>query len=134
MGWKTKQTPKETREALKKRFTPEQINNGKITAAAWQEIITETPENIHYSAVLIKQWLGFFLYADRNLDGNVGLQELLKVLDEVKAEEDLKKDFKSFFSAVDVSGDKKLSLAEWFIIGFLKVDREEGYELAVEVE
>ncbi|KAJ6022717.1 hypothetical protein N7499_008032 [Penicillium canescens] len=134
MSWKTEKTPKQTAEALKKKFTQEQINNGKITAAAWQEIIIETPKNIYYSATSIKQWLWLFFYADRNLDGNVGLQELLKVLDELKAKEDAKKEIKEAFSGIDVSGDKKLSLAEWFIIGFLKRDREDGYEDAKKID
>ncbi|KAH8695021.1 hypothetical protein BGW36DRAFT_195665 [Talaromyces proteolyticus] len=149
MGWKKhpenrrEQRDEQTRAFLKT-LSSGQLNNFKITAACLEEICEKTPEDVYYSAEDIKWFIGFFLYADRNFDGSVSLSELTKTLESLEDKDSAKKDAKKakedakelmdFFNTLDISGDAKLSLAEWIIIGFFGEDRKDNYRGAIRVE
>ncbi|KAJ5095284.1 hypothetical protein N7532_007575 [Penicillium argentinense] len=136
MGFKTEKSPAEILKTVKKKLTPEQKNNAKITIAAIYELFTETPEDVYYSSNMIQSFLGLFIVADRNLDGHVELHELIKATDDMKLKdgEDIKEFMKKFFTYADISEDKKLSLAEWFILGFLSFNRNNDYPFAERLE
>ncbi|KAJ6088022.1 hypothetical protein N7499_004204 [Penicillium canescens] len=131
MGWKIKQTPIETAQAVKTQYTEEQINNGKIATEAIAELLEDTPkvsiicsvyipcpfqtltrnQDIYYSAGMIKQWFTLFIIADKNLDGNVTLQELFDLMYKYNFDKADKEKMKEFFEAADYSEDKKCRLA-----------------------
>ncbi|KAJ5362726.1 hypothetical protein N7541_003570 [Penicillium brevicompactum] len=112
MAPKLKAKQADTAKAIEQKYTAEQINNGKITNAAVEELIkTDTPDNIYYSANDIKAYLSLFILADRNLDGHITLKELLDMMEYFKFKEEEISDAKATFEKSDVSEDKKLSLA-----------------------
>ncbi|KUL82273.1 hypothetical protein ZTR_10765 [Talaromyces verruculosus] len=130
MPFKPGKLPPDVLTSVKNKLTPEQINNAKIARKAIEELFKETPEDVYYSSRMIQGFLGIYVLADRNLDGQVELHELIRFLDELKLEENVKEFMKEFFKYADVSEDKKLSLSEWFILGFLSLNSNNDYPFA----
>ncbi|KAE8167813.1 hypothetical protein BDV40DRAFT_252768 [Aspergillus tamarii] len=104
----------------------------KTKRACLEELLQRDPENIYYSSNLIRHFLADFYKADYDRDGHVTLQELCQQWR--PNDEQAYKKLVEEFAAAEVTGDQKLSLAEFFIIGFLGDDRKNGYKVAKKVD
>ncbi|KAB8261450.1 hypothetical protein BDV32DRAFT_148414 [Aspergillus pseudonomiae] len=94
--------------------------------ACLEELLQEDPENIYYSSNDIRYMLARFYLADRNGDGRLTFKELC---DSYKPkDEEAKKNLEAVFEDIEVTGDQKISLAKFFIIGLLGRDGEAGYK------
>ncbi|KAH8701498.1 hypothetical protein BGW36DRAFT_371052 [Talaromyces proteolyticus] len=97
----------------------------ELRNAYLKELNEKDPNNIFYSIDHIKGVLKAFYEADRNLDGHVTLDELMnfyRPTDQEACENILK-----CFREAEVDGNNKLSLGEFFILGFIGAERKEGY-------
>ncbi|KAI9040675.1 uncharacterized protein KD926_007755 [Aspergillus affinis] len=106
--------------------------NNKTKQACLEELKQEDPKNIYYLSNLIRDFLADFYKADFDGDGRVTLQELCQVWR--PNDETTYKTLAVEFREADVTGDQKLNLAEFFILGFLGDDRKNGYKGAKKVD
>ncbi|RAL17435.1 uncharacterized protein BO97DRAFT_474437 [Aspergillus homomorphus CBS 101889] len=119
-------------EALQELRKKEGEAANKTKQACMEELAKEDPKNIYYSSNLIRDFLADFYKADYDGDGRVSLHELCQLWrpNDEKAYKKLEEEFK----AVEVTGDDKLTLAEFFILGFLGDDRKNNYQSAKKVD
>ncbi|QRD86554.1 hypothetical protein F9C07_2282470 [Aspergillus flavus] len=116
--------------ALKELKNQEGID--KTKRACLDELLHRDPQNTYYSSNVIRDFLADFYKADFDRDGHITLQELCQQW-RPNDEETFKK-LEARFKEAEVTGDQKLSLAEFFIIGFLGDDRKNGYKVAKKVD
>ncbi|KNG91240.1 hypothetical protein ANOM_000313 [Aspergillus nomiae NRRL 13137] len=100
--------------------------------ACLEELLQEDPENIYYSSNDIRYFLACFYTADRNGDGRLTLKELCDIYK--PKDEEAKKKLEADFEDAEVTGDQKINLAEFFILGLLGSDRKAGYKIARKVD
>ncbi|KAE8363735.1 hypothetical protein BDV27DRAFT_129494 [Aspergillus caelatus] len=116
--------------ALKELKNQEGIDKAK--KACLDELLQQDPKDIYYSSNLIRDFLADFYKADYDRDGHITLQELCQHWR--PNDEKTYKQLEADFAEAEVTGDQKLSLAEFFILGFLGDDRKNGYKAAKKVD
>ncbi|OGM42804.1 hypothetical protein ABOM_008987 [Aspergillus bombycis] len=116
--------------ALKELKNQEGIDQTK--RACLDELLQRDPENIYYSSNVLRNFLADFYQADYDRDGHITLQELCERWR--PNDEETYRKLEARFNEAEVTGDQKLTLAEFFIIGFLGDDRKNGYKSAKKVD
>ncbi|GIC91427.1 uncharacterized protein Aud_007870 [Aspergillus udagawae] len=126
------QEGKAVAQSYAKRDAEEAKKREELRKAYLKELDEKDPNNIFYSIGQIKGLLKAFYEADRNLDGHVTLGELMNVYRPTNQEacDNIHKTFQE----AEVDGDNRLSLGEFFILGFIGAERKEGYPQARKIE
>ncbi|KAE8396131.1 hypothetical protein BDV23DRAFT_144420, partial [Aspergillus alliaceus] len=89
-------------------------------------------KDAYYSADKLREILSIFFLADVDTDGHVSLQELAKVYNGDNQPKGWV--FESLFNQADAYKDRRLNLAEFFVIAFLAGERQYGYPQATRLK
>ncbi|KAE8374536.1 hypothetical protein BDV26DRAFT_295898 [Aspergillus bertholletiae] len=135
------------RDELSRELAAQERKENDVTRrACLNELMAPEPDNIYYSLHTIKDVLRAFYYADQSGDGKISLDEFFDSQrpGRYASEEEqkgfyentdkIRRELYDRFKGLDVTGDNRLSLAEFFILGFLGVDRSEEYKKAKKID
>ncbi|KAE8168308.1 hypothetical protein BDV40DRAFT_294852 [Aspergillus tamarii] len=117
------------REIIQQHYREAQAKAAKEKEAAWrlraaclEEVTNDPPKDVYYSADWIYSVLRVFYNANKDIDGQLSVDELANAWP--TASEEYKKRIRESFAYIDITGDQKISLAGVRETGTTQVQRK----------